>query len=63
MQKAINILQDIVKNQDEITDDYAAGFNGFGDFSLNILFRILCKRPESHWLNTKQVNKKCSKKI
>ena len=38
MQKAINILQDIVKNQDAITDDYAAGFNGFGDFSLNILF-------------------------
>ena len=49
MQKAINILQDIVKNQDAITDDYAAGFNGFGDFSLNILF-IYYVRPESHWL-------------
>ena len=57
MQKAINILQDIVKNQDAITDDYAAGFNGFGDFSLNILF-IYFVRPESHWLNTQTlVNK------
>ena len=57
MQKAINILQDIVKNQDAITDDYAAGFNGFGDFSLNILF-IYYVRPESHWLNTQTlVNK------
>ena len=57
MQKAINILQDIVKNQDAITDDYAAGFNGFGDFSLNILFMYYV-RPESHWLNTQTlVNK------
>ena len=57
MQKAINILQDIVKNQDAIKDDYAAGFNGFGDFSLNILF-IYYVRPESHWLNTQTlVNK------
>ncbi len=49
MQKAIDILQDIVKGQDAITNDYAAGFNGFGDFSPNILFMYYV-RPESHWL-------------
>ena len=63
MQKAINILQDIVKNQDAITDDYAAGFNGFGDFSLNILF-VYYVRPESHWLNTQTlVNKEVLKRF
>ncbi len=57
MQKAIDILQDIVKGQDAITNDYSAGFNGFGDFSLNILFMYYVK-PESHWLNTQTlVNK------
>ena len=57
MQKAIDILQDIVKGQDAITNDYAAGFNGFGDFSLNILFMYYVK-PESHWLDTQTlVNK------
>jgi MscS family membrane protein len=57
MQKAIDILVDIVKNQDSITNDYAAGFNGFGDFSLNILF-IYYVKPDSHWLNTQTlVNK------
>ena len=57
MQKAIDILEDIVKNQEAITDDYAAGFNGFGDFSLNILF-IYYVRPNSHWLDTQTlVNK------
>jgi len=57
MQKAIDILQDIVKGQDAITNDYSAGFNGFGDFSLNILFMYYV-RPESHWLNTQTlVNK------
>lgn len=63
IQKAINILQDIVKNQDAITDDYAAGFNGFGDFSLNILFMYYV-RPESHWLNTQTlVNKEVLKRF
>ena len=57
MQKAIDILEDIVKDQEAITDDYAAGFNGFGDFSLNILF-IYYVKPESHWLGTQTlVNK------
>ena len=57
MQKAIDILQDIVKGQDAITNDYAAGFNEFGDFSLNILFMYYVK-PESHWLDTQTlVNK------
>ena len=57
MQKAIDILEDIVKNQVAITDDYAAGFNGFGDFSLNILF-IYYVKPDSHWLDTQTlVNK------
>jgi len=57
MQKAIDILQDIVKRQDAITNNYAAGFNGFGDFSLNILFMYYVK-PESHWLDTQTlVNK------
>ncbi len=57
MQKAIDILEDIVKNQEAITDDYAAGFNGFGDFSLNILF-IYYVKPDSHWLDTQTlVNK------
>ena len=57
MQKAIDILEDIVKNQEAITDDYAAGFNGFGDFSLNILF-IYYLKPDSHWLDTQTlVNK------
>jgi len=57
MQKAIDILKDIVKGQDAITNDYSAGFNGFGDFSLNILFMYYV-RPESHWLNTQTlVNK------
>ena len=57
MQKAIDILEDIVKDQDAITDDYAAGFNGFGDFSLNILF-IYYVKPDSHWLDTQTlVNK------
>ena len=57
MQKAIDILEDIVKNQEAITDDYAAGFNGFGDFSLNILF-IYYVKPNSHWLDTQTlVNK------
>ena len=63
MQKAIDILKDIVKNQDAITDDYAAGFNGFGDFSLNILFMYYV-RPESHWLNTQTlVNKEVLKRF
>ena len=57
MQKAIDILEDIVKNQEAITDDYAAGFNGFGDFSLNILF-IYYVKADSHWLDTQTlVNK------
>ena len=46
IQKAINILQDIVKNQDAITDDLVAGFNGFA-LLLNILFMYYV-RPESH---------------
>ena len=63
MQKAIDILEDIVKNQDAITDDYAAGFNGFGDFSLNIIF-IYYVRPESHWLDTQTlVNKEILKRF
>ena len=63
MQKAIDILEDIVKNQDAITDDYAAGFNGFGDFSLNIVF-IYYVRPESHWLDTQTlVNKEILKRF
>jgi MscS family membrane protein len=63
MQKAIDILVDIVKNQDSITNDYAAGFNGFGDFSLNILFMYYVK-PDSHWLNTQTlVNKEILKRF
>lgn len=63
MQKAIDILEDIVKHQDAITDDYSAGFNGFGDFSLNILF-IYYVRPESHWLDTQTlVNKEILKRF
>ena len=63
MQKAINILEDIVKGIDAITDDFAAGFNGFGDFSLNILF-IYYVRPESHWLDTQTiVNKEILKRF
>ena len=63
MQKAIDILEDIVKNQDAITDDYAAGFNGFGDFSLNIVF-IYYVRTESHWLDTQTlVNKEILKRF
>ena len=34
MQKAIDILEDIVKDQEAITDDYAAGFNGLVIFHL-----------------------------
>ena len=63
MQKAIDILEDIVKNQKAITDDYSAGFNGFGDFSLNILFMYYV-RPESHWLDTQTlVNKEILKRF
>ena len=63
MQKAIDILEDIVKNQEAITDDYSAGFNGFGDFSLNILFMYYV-RPESHWLDTQTlVNKEILKRF
>ncbi len=63
MQKAIDILEDIVKNQEAITDDYSAGFNGFGDFSLNILFMYYVK-PESHWLDTQTlVNKEILKRF
>jgi MscS family membrane protein len=57
MQNAINILEEIVKDQPQIKDDFAAGFNGFGDFSLNILF-IYYVKPEGHWLDTQTlVNK------
>tara|TARA_B100001287_G_scaffold99049_1_gene83294 strand:+ start:18711 stop:19757 length:1047 start_codon:yes stop_codon:yes gene_type:complete len=57
MQKAINILEEIVKDEPQIKDDFAAGFNGFGDFSLNILF-IYYVKPEGHWLDTQTlVNK------
>lgn len=63
MQKAVDILEDIVKGIDDITDDYFAGFNGFGDFSLNILFMYYVK-PESHWLNTQTiVNKEILKRF
>ncbi len=57
MQKAINILEEIVRDEPQIKDDFAAGFNGFGDFSLNILF-IYYVKPEGHWLDTQTlVNK------
>lgn len=57
MQKAIDILESIVKDEPQIKDDFAAGFNGFGDFSLNILF-IYYVKPEGHWLDTQTlVNK------
>ena len=57
IQKAIDILKDIVLNENAITNDYVAGFNGFGDFSLNILFMYYVK-PESHWLDSQTlVNK------
>ena len=57
IQNAINILEEIVKDQPQIKDDFAAGFNGFGDFSLNILF-IYYVKPEGHWLDTQTlVNK------
>ena len=57
IQKAINILEEIVKDEPQIKDDFAAGFNGFGDFSLNILF-IYYVKPEGHWLDTQTlVNK------
>lgn len=63
MQKAIDILKDIVMGIDDITDDFSAGFNGFGDFSLNILF-IYYVKPESHWLNTQTiVNKEILKRF
>jgi MscS family membrane protein len=57
MQKAINLLEEIVKDEPQIKDDFVAGFNGFGDFSLNILF-IYYVKPEGHWLDTQTlVNK------
>lgn len=57
MQKAIDILEEIVRDEPQIKDDFAAGFNGFGDFSLNILF-IYYVKPEGHWLDTQTlVNK------
>jgi len=63
IQKAIDILREIVLKEIAITDDYAAGFNGFGDFSLNILFMYYIK-PESHWLNTQTlVNKEILRKF
>ena len=63
MQKAVDILEDIVKGIDDITDNFSAGFNGFGDFSLNILFMYYVK-PESHWLNTQTlVNKEILKRF
>lgn len=57
VQKAIDILKDIVLNENAITDDFVAGFNSFGDFSLNILF-IYYVKPDSHWLDSQTlVNK------
>ena len=63
MQKAINILEEIVRDEPQIKDDFAAGFNGFGDFSLNILF-IYYVKPEGHWLDTQTlVNKEIPRRF
>jgi len=55
MQKALDIIGEIVSdNRELIEENYYAGFNQFGDFSLNILF-IYYIRPDAHWLDSQTV--------
>jgi MscS family membrane protein len=44
MTRAVEILKDIVANNDQVEDKEITGFNGFGDFSLNILFIYYIKK-------------------
>ena len=55
MQRALDIIGEIiVDNSDIIEENYYAGFNQFGDFSLNILF-IYYIKPDAHWLDSQTV--------
>ena len=38
MEKAIEVLKEIAKSNNDVNSDYVASFNSFGDFSLGILF-------------------------
>ena len=55
MQKALDIIGEIVsENSSIVENNYFAGFNQFGDFSLNILF-IYYIKPDAHWLDSQTV--------
>ena len=47
IQKAIDILENIIKNTDGVEDEPTVWFDSFGDFSLNISFIYLIKNGEN----------------
>ncbi len=47
IQKAIDILENIIKNTDGVEDKPTVWFDSFGDFSLNISFIYLIKNGEN----------------
>ena len=48
MEKAIAVLKEIAKSNNEVNNDYVAAFNSFGDFSLGILFIYYIKSGEDN---------------
>jgi MscS family membrane protein len=56
MTRAVEILKDIVANNDQVEDKEIAGFNGFGDFSLNILFIYYIKKEADIIATQNEIN-------
>jgi MscS family membrane protein len=56
MTRAVEILKDIVANNDQVEDKEITGFNGFGDFSLNILFIYYIKKEADIIATQNEIN-------
>ncbi len=54
---AMKILENIVKSNDKIDDDFITSFDAFNDFSLNIMFRYYIKSGEDVFKVQTEINR------
>ncbi len=64
MTEAKKILKDIVEaNQDLVEENYVAAFDGFGDFSLNLMFVYYISKGSDYWLAVDTMNSEILKRF